>query len=260
MIHRDDLISLIENYFGKDLLQTAKQKDKYLANGIQILGKEKVEKIVVGVSATVALFEEAKKRHADVVLTKHPMMIAPVNQILDPSLQARLRMVFAENWTVGGYHYALDVHPIVGNTPILMEKLGIERLQPFYDTWGYVGEFAKPTSAGEVAEFLEKIVNHPVMTILPAKPRPIKRIGIVTGGAIPHIDQVMEMLELRLDAYITGEIAEWTTHLFQEVGIAYFAAGHHATEVFGPQKFAEVLQKLVGKKANVEFVHVWNEV
>lgn len=260
MIDRDDLIRLINSYFGPQWLATARARDEHLANGIQILGKEQVETIVVGVSATVELFEAAKKRGADVVLAKHPMKIAAPFQLLDLSFQERLRMVFAHNWTVGGYHYLLDVHPEVGNVPILMEKLGLERLDQFFDGWGYVGEFDTPQPLEHIAEFLQKIVNHPVFCVLPPKIKTVKRVGIVTGGGIPRQEQLLEMLEQRLDLYITGEISEWTTHLYREAGIAYFAAGHHATEVFGPQKFAEVLQKLVGNNAKVEFVNIWSEI
>lgn len=260
MIHRDELISRIHTYFGQEWLATARARDEHLANGIQILGKEEINTIVVGVSATVELFEAAKKRHADVVLAKHPMKITAPFQLLDRSFQERLRMVFTNNWTVGGYHYLMDVHPEVGNVPILMEKLGIARGSAFFNGWGYIGEFDKPQPLARIAEFLEKIVNHPVFQVIPSEKKTAKRVGIVTGGGIPRQEELLEMLEHNLDLYITGEISEWTTHLYREAGIAYFAAGHHATEVFGPQAFADVLQKLVGEKAKVEFVNIWSDI
>jgi putative NIF3 family GTP cyclohydrolase 1 type 2 len=38
-----------------------------------------------------------------------------------------------------------------------------------------------------------------------------------------------------LDAFISGEISEQTVHLARELGIHYYAAGHHATERYGVQ-------------------------
>ena len=38
-----------------------------------------------------------------------------------------------------------------------------------------------------------------------------------------------------MDAFITGEISEPQVHLARESGVAFIAAGHHATERFGVQ-------------------------
>ncbi len=260
MIHRDELIGIIETYFGQEALQTAREKDTHLANGIQIHGKEEVETIVIGVSATVEFFKKAEERKADFILTKHPMLIAPTDQCFDPSTQQRLRMVFQNNWTVGGYHYLLDVHPEVGNVPTLFKQLNIKLLQPLKNGWGYVGELSQPMPIDQLAKKLSSILHHDVFQVIPPGKEEIQRIGMVSGGGIPHAAELMEMLNLHLDLYITGEISEWTVHIFKESGMAYFAAGHHATEVLGPQTFAQVLQKLVGNKAKVEFINVWNEI
>ena len=48
---------------------------------------------------------------------------------------------------------------------------------------------------------------------------------------------------LGLDAYISGEISESTVHAARELGIHYFAAGHHATERYGVQALGEHLAK-----------------
>ena len=47
------------------------------------------------------------------------------------------------------------------------------------------------------------------------------------------------------DAFITGEISEQQTHLARETGVAFIAAGHHATERYGaPALAAHVAQRL----------------
>src|SRR5690606_41954932 len=48
-------------------------------------------------------------------------------------------------------------------------------------------------------------------------------------------------LEAGVDAYISGEISEPTTHTARECGIHYFAAGHHATERYGVQALGAAL-------------------
>ena len=40
------------------------------------------------------------------------------------------------------------------------------------------------------------------------------------------------------DLFLSGEVSERTTHLARELGVAYVAAGHHATERYGVQALA----------------------
>ena len=42
---------------------------------------------------------------------------------------------------------------------------------------------------------------------------------------------------------ISGEISEQTTHLARELGVHFFAAGHHATERYGVQALGSHLAK-----------------
>ncbi|HVL07899.1 MAG TPA: Nif3-like dinuclear metal center hexameric protein, partial [Burkholderiaceae bacterium] len=49
-----------------------------------------------------------------------------------------------------------------------------------------------------------------------------------------------------VDVYISGEISEQTTHLARESGVAYIAAGHHATERYGVQALGGHLSERFG--------------
>jgi putative NIF3 family GTP cyclohydrolase 1 type 2 len=44
---------------------------------------------------------------------------------------------------------------------------------------------------------------------------------------------------MKVDAYISGEVSEPTFHIAQEMGVVYFAAGHHATERYGVAALGE---------------------
>ena len=46
--------------------------------------------------------------------------------------------------------------------------------------------------------------------------------------------------------YVSGEISEQTTHLAQESGVPYIAAGHHATERYGVQAVGAHLAERFG--------------
>ena len=44
-----------------------------------------------------------------------------------------------------------------------------------------------------------------------------------------------------MDAFLSGEISEQQVHAARESGVAFFAAGHHATERYGVQAVGERL-------------------
>ena len=57
------------------------------------------------------------------------------------------------------------------------------------------------------------------------------RFGFITFVAVAK----------QLDAFVSGEVSERTTHIAREEGIHYYAVGHHATERYGVQALAEKL-------------------
>ncbi|MGP1932191.1 MAG: Nif3-like dinuclear metal center hexameric protein, partial [Arsenophonus sp. ET-DL12-MAG3] len=61
-----------------------------------------------------------------------------------------------------------------------------------------------------------------------------------------------------IDAFVTGEVSEQTIHLVREIGIHFYAAGHHATERFGIKALGEWLQKNYGFE--VTFIDIPNPV
>ncbi len=85
--------------------------------------------------------------------------------------------------------------------------------------------------------------------------KPVKRIAWCTGGAQGYINEAILM---KVDAYISGEVSEQTFHAAQESGVAYIAAGHHATERYGIGALGEfVAQKY---KLKHQFVDIPNPV
>jgi putative NIF3 family GTP cyclohydrolase 1 type 2 len=63
-------------------------------------------------------------------------------------------------------------------------------------------------------------------------------------------------VELGVDAFITGEVSEQTIHTAREMDIAFFAAGHHATERYGAKALGEHIESHFD--VAVEFVDIDN--
>ncbi|MNT25457.1 putative GTP cyclohydrolase 1 type 2 [compost metagenome] len=71
----------------------------------------------------------------------------------------------------------------------------------------------------------------------------IRTVGWCTGGAQGYFDAAVAA---GVDAYLSGEVSEQTTHLARESGVAYLAAGHHATERYGIRSLGEHVAERFG--------------
>jgi putative NIF3 family GTP cyclohydrolase 1 type 2 len=60
--------------------------------------------------------------------------------------------------------------------------------------------------------------------------RKVTRIAWCSGGAQGYFE---DALATGADVFVSGEISEQTVHLARETGMAFIAAGHHATERHG---------------------------
>ncbi len=214
-----------------DLLCTGDYED-YCPNGLQVQGKEEIESLISGVTACRELLERALDVGADAILVHHGYFWKGEDPRVVGMKYERLRLLMNAGINLIGYHLPLDGHPELGNNAQLGARLGL-------DTAGRFGrgnlacftELQNAVSAAELALRLETTLERAPLHIEGA-PRPLKRIGWCTGAAQGYL---AEAAALGLDAFISGEISEPTVHTARELGIDYFAAGHHATERYGVQ-------------------------
>ncbi len=52
---------------------------------------------------------------------------------------------------------------------------------------------------------------------------------------------IAKAAQAECDAYISGEVSERTFYEAKELGVHYFACGHHATERYGVQRLAQAI-------------------
>jgi putative NIF3 family GTP cyclohydrolase 1 type 2 len=83
----------------------------------------------------------------------------------------------------------------------------------------------------------------------------VSRVAWCSGGAQGSSKQA---IALGVDLYLSGEISEQTVHLARESGVAYLAAGHHASERYGVQALAAHLAERFG--LDCQFVDLDNPV
>jgi dinuclear metal center YbgI/SA1388 family protein len=240
MTHRSDLLAACDA-----LLQPERFRD-YGPNGLQVEGKPQVQKIVSGVTASLALIEAAVATKADAIFVHHGLFWRGQDGRVTGWMKKRLALLLAHDINLLAYHLPLDAHLQLGNNAQLGAKLGLVG-QPGLgeQELGWLGgraDGAGFTSAQALADHVAYILNRSV-TLVQSAQAVIKKIAWCTGGAQSYFEAA---IAAGADAFITGEISEPQAHYARECGVAYLACGHHATERFGAPAVAGYLAEQLG--------------
>ncbi len=230
------------NHYLNDYLHAQMMKD-YCPNGLQIQGKSEIKKIITGVTASQALVDQAIVEQADAILVHHGYFWKGENPCITGHKKHRMKALLDHEINLFAYHLPLDVHGDLGNNvqlaKIMAWQITGELMTNTPINLGLVGQLADALSADALANHIQhKLQRQPL--VITAHNRPIKTLAWCTGGAQDFIEQAATA---GVDAYISGEISERTTHLARELGIHYFACGHHATERYGVKALGEHLAK-----------------
>jgi len=252
MITRTECLSYLET-----LLEPIRFHD-YCPNGLQVAGAEQVNSVVTGVTASQALIDAAVDISADTILVHHGYFWRGEDPRVIGLKQRRLKQLLLNDINLIAYHLPLDAHPALGNNAQLAQLLEIEvdgRISGTGDpAIAMCGCLQEQKTVPAFTDQLRQVLGREPM-VIQGHNRPITTIGWCSGAAQGYIEQAAE---LGLDAYLSGEVSEQTAHLARELGINYFAAGHHATERYGVAALGEHLAQQFS--VNHQFIDIDNPV
>ena len=220
-----------------DLLLAPERFKDYGPNGLQVEGRTTVRKIVSGVTASRALIEAAIHAQADAIFVHHGLFWRGQDGRVTGWMRQRLGLLLGDDVNLFAYHLPLDAHPELGNNAQLGLKLGLFAEPGASGRFGEqqlgcLGARASGASfedADALASHVERVLERKV-TLVDGARRPVRRIAWCTGGAQGYFEAA---IAAGADAFITGEISEPQAHYAREMGVAYLACGHHATERYG---------------------------
>jgi dinuclear metal center YbgI/SA1388 family protein len=221
-------------------------------------GSAEVTSVVTGVSAQLELFQRAAEAGAHLVLCHHGLFWDFHPRAVGRAMKERLRVLFDADISLAGYHLPLDAHPEVGNNALICAALGLERAEPFTEhkgrALGFVGRSAEGVPFARLRERCAEAFGQEPF-VFECGPEPVHSVGIVSGGAQ---GKFREAIELGLDAFLTGEVAEHVMAEAREGGVHYVGAGHYATERLGIRRLGE----LVAERFRIEhrFVEIPNPI
>lgn len=248
---RDKLLQEINEYLLSD------QFSDLGPNGLQVEGREDIQKVVTGVSASVELFEEAIKQQADAIIVHHGIIWNFERPLYRGGYRKRVKLLLDNDINLFAWHLPLDAHEEVGNNVQIARLLNLTGVEKFGDYKGsYIGYRGQlpAISARDIFDTIMNKINKSAL-IYPYGPDRVHTVGIISGGAQKEVTQAVNQ---HLDMYITGEVSEHILHYVKEEGIHFVAAGHHATERFGIQALGGYLKQRYG--LDVQYVEVPNPV
>jgi dinuclear metal center YbgI/SA1388 family protein len=224
--HRSDI-----DVYLSAVLQAATFKD-YGPNGLQIEGRERVGRLVSGVTASLALIEAAIDAQADALLVHHGLFWRGHDGRLTGWLKQRVQRLMEHDISLFAYHLPLDAHAEFGNNAQFGRRIGVSADSRFGEqSLGFVGSFELPTTLQDLLARLQQISSRTPAHV-EGDGRALRRVAWCTGGAQSYFEGA---IAAGADVFITGEMSEPQVHLARETGVAFIACGHHASERYGVQ-------------------------
>ena len=226
----------LDNYIGR-LLDVSRFRD-YCPNGVQVEGRATINRIATGVTASQKLLQDATAWGADAILVHHGYFWRNEDQAITGIKKRRLAHLLQHDVSLLAYHLPLDAHPELGNNAQLARRLGLLPQGRFGEQdIAWYGELQLPQTLSQFARHITSSFQRKPM-LIGDNDRMLRRIAWCSGGAQSYFEQAVA---LGVDVFLTGEISEQHVHVALETGVAFIAAGHHATERYGVQALGEHL-------------------
>jgi dinuclear metal center YbgI/SA1388 family protein len=212
-------------------------------NGLQVDSPREVTRVACAVDAAQATVDAAVTWGAQLLLVHHGLFWGG-NRAVTGARYRRLKALLDADLAVYAAHLPLDVHPEVGNNPLLLRALGMEPRGTFAHYQGVpVGVWGElELGRDELLARAEEVLGGPVK-LVPGGPAKVRRVGVITGSGA---DELQAAREAGLDTLVTGEARHHHFFDAEEGGINLLLGGHYATETFGVRALAAHLAERFG--------------
>lgn len=236
MVKRQQLLTYLDSFLAVPLFRD------YAPNGLQVEGKDSIKTIISGVTASKALLEKAIAQQADLVMVHHGYFWKGEPPVITGMKKKRIELLLKHDINLLAYHLPLDCHHELGNNAKLAEIFEVSNVTS-HDINGcanllWQGTLNNPLSCDDFLAFCQKHFAKNALHLPSTSNKKISSIAWCSGGAQDYIEHAAN---LGVDAYISGEVSERTTHQALELDTHYFACGHHATERLGIKALGEHL-------------------
>lgn len=226
----------------------------FIPNGLQIEGADEINSIITAVSINLEVIEAAVKARAAAIIVHHGLFWKNDEQTITGYRRKRFKLLLLHDINLFNYHLPLDFHPEIGHNRMILDGLGaeIQKGPEEQEAIGLTGIFRRPVAFTELIDRVNNVFNTESQYFHFGKER-VESIYVISGGGRNELEQVINM---GVDAYLTGDAGENTRYIAEEAGINYIYAGHYNTERLGIIELGRKIEKKYDVK--VQFVDVEN--
>lgn len=213
-------------------------------NGLQVEAPGPILRVGAAVDANELTIAAAAGAGVDLLLVHHGLFWDGLKPLRGRHMR-RIRSLVESGIGVYSAHLPLDAHPVLGNSILLAQALGVEDVIPFGEARGTTVGWMGVVPAEPRRSFQARVaaaVDGPAR-LLAGGPDEVQKVAVVTGGAGSLVD---EAAAAGADTFVTGEAAHHVFTLATELGVNVFLGGHYATEVFGVKALARHLKATFG--------------
>lgn len=215
--------------------------------GMQVdAGPEEVSRILLALEASPAVIREAEEKHAQFLLTHHPLLFYSLKKIEPDDTEGRmvLQMVRA-GITHYACHTSFDIMP-GGNNDDLGAILGMQNIRLLGDDEKICrrGELPEPlpfrTFIGYAAEKLG--IDRKFLHACGDPDAMVQRAAWCTGAGAEFIKTAKDA---GCELFITGDLKYHDAQAALQQGMNVLDAGHYGTEKIFPANMAEKLRSRI---------------
>lgn len=230
-MHNTKLEQLINQKLNITTLQD------YTPNGLQVEGRKEVTNIITGVTASQALLDASLVHQADAIIVHHGYFWKNESSIICGMKRRRLKTLLENDINLYSWHLPLDMHPELGNNALLAAELRIV-VTGLLDPLVLQGKLDPPINGITLKLRIEQQLKRSILHCGDNGPAYIQRVAWCTGSGQNYISLAAHA---GVDAFITGDYSEQAIHVAREMGLHFYAAGHHATERSGIRSLGDWL-------------------
>lgn len=235
---RDELTQFLAELYHTEFFQD------FCENGLQVEGKEKIEKILFGVSFNLPFLQAAIREKPDALIVHHGIFQQGVFKLKGP-LKQKIKILLEHEVSLFGIHLPMDAHPEIGHNALLLSAIGAANLESL--DVGFCGENVQHHSLGRILEIFHEQLHPPDFTpdgqenenrifslsgrygflVLRNGPAVPRKLAVITGGSSAYYEKAVEK---GADTFFGGEIKEKIPSLSLESHTNYVNLGHYFSE------------------------------
>jgi len=234
-----EIVDIIESVLPKEMALLGDR------TGLQVDCDSNTDNIIICYELTNDVISEARKLNCKLIISFHPLIFNPLEEINSGERVGRLTQELIRNdISLYSVHTSFDKHP-EGTSKLIADKLGLINTEILFpdennSKWGMgvIGEFESDKNLLELLHECYHIFNSPIKYNRIGKDS-IKKVAIIGGSGFSWAN---EILDLAPDLFITADTKYHDYHMF-EGKVSLLDPGHYEMEQFVTNAIKNILEE-----------------